>query len=76
VPAQPETLDEIVARVRKRLAMEAPRGPKPVTPRPPVVERVRLEWRPSVVWPADLGGEALPAPAADQNRVSLSWDAH
>lgn len=75
-PTQGETLEAIVARVRKRLAMEAPRGTKPAPPRPPVVRRVTLEWRPSVVWPADLGGEAPPAAAADPNRVSLSWDAH
>jgi hypothetical protein len=74
-PAQQETIEQIVARVQKRLATEVPRGPKPVAARsqPPVTPRVTLEWRPSVVWPAEIGGEAPPAVGADPNRVSLSW---
>jgi hypothetical protein len=75
-PAQQETIEQIVARVQKRLATEVPRGPKPVAarPQPPVTPRVTLAWRPSVVWPAEIGGEAPPVVAADPNRVSLSWD--
>jgi len=69
--AHPETLDEIVARVRRRLATEVPRHtPRPVAPRPPVIERVKLVWRPAVVWPSELvdAEPTTSAAAADPNR--------
>jgi hypothetical protein len=61
---RPETLEEIVARVQRRLAMETPRGGRPVAPRPPVIERVKLVWRPAVVWPSELAGlQQAPPPS-------------
>jgi len=78
-PARQETLDEIVARVRRRLATETPRhAPRPVAPRPPVVERVKLVWRPAVVWPSELvsGGQASSAPVVDPNRAAPTRDSH
>ena len=70
-----ETLEEIVARVKMRLAMEAPQKRPPAATRPPKVERVKLVWRPSIVWPADLAGAEAPAAApVDPTRVILSGE--
>jgi hypothetical protein len=59
-----ETLDEIVARVQRRLATNPPRTQRPppsspasappAPPAPVATRRITLVWRPTIVWPADL----------------------
>jgi hypothetical protein len=70
--AHQETLEEIVARVRRRLATEVPHhAPRAIAPRPAVAERVKLVWRPAVVWPAELiDGDPAAAPAGDPSRTN------
>lgn len=76
-PQGQETLEQIVARVQRRLAehQASARGPrqrppadKPAPPSP----RVKLVWRPSVVWPSEIR-PATPA-SSPAGRVKLSWD--
>lgn len=73
-----ETLEEIAARVRRRLAAEQARpvrrepAPTPAPTPEPRYERVTLVWRPSLVWPSTLTGDA--PVAADDARVTLSWE--
>ena len=73
-----ETLEEIVARVRRRLAMESAPAKRtaPSAAAVPVKtsERVTLVWRPYVVWPEELtGGPSAPA-SPQSERVTLDWD--
>jgi hypothetical protein len=67
-----ETLEEIVARLKRRLAQDEPARPVR-TPRRPAAAppRVTLVWRPAVVWPAELAGDAT---RGTSRRVTLSWD--
>jgi hypothetical protein len=69
-----ETVEEIVARIQKRLAGErstsvrrvaaAPQAPPP---------RVSLTWRHYVTWPSELVGE--PGQSGDApGRVALAWE--
>ena len=77
-----ESLEEIVARVRRRLAMDrAPKrsasapAPAPAA-RAEAPPRVSLVWRPYVVWPDELtSGNADAAPSPDTDRVMLKWEA-
>jgi hypothetical protein len=74
---RPETIEEIVARVQRRLAMETARpAPKAAaTPAPPAPgPRVTLVWRPSIVWPPELLATGSESDAAVTDRVTLSWD--
>jgi hypothetical protein len=75
--ARPETIEEIVARVQRRLAMETARParkaastPAPAAPGP----RVTLVWRPSIVWPPELLAAGSDSDPAVTDRVTLSWD--
>ena len=73
---KPETLEEIVARVRRRLAMErAPKrnAPAAVAPRSEAPARVTLVWRPYVVWPDELTGGTQAVVEQDSERVTLEW---
>jgi hypothetical protein len=75
-PPRAETLEEIVERVKLRLKQQelAVRLPKPPAP-PPPPPRVKLVWRPSVVWPTELTPEpASMPPAPERKRVTLSWE--
>ena len=66
-----ETLEEIVTRVQRRLAMETPRRPvvkSVTTPRPAVSPHVTLVWRPAVVWPAELATPPSSAPSNESGR--------
>jgi|SRR5688572_27476163 len=70
-----ETLEEIVARVRRRLAQE--RSPRKNGPAPAPVkasDRVMLVWRPYVVWPEELTGGRPEATSSDSERVTLKWN--
>lgn len=67
---QAETLEEIVARVRHRLAEEQAAARRPASPRPQSPPRVTLVWRPSIVWPSEL---APPAGEDDTGRTTLTW---
>jgi hypothetical protein len=73
-----ETIEEIVARVQRRLALETPRAPRrqaAAVPQsqPQPTERVTLVWRPAVVWPAELVGPGVvPAPPADPTHASVN----
>jgi hypothetical protein len=69
-PAEAETLEEIVARVRRRLAEEQATTRRPASPRPQPPPRVTLVWRPSVVWPSEL---TAPAGEGDTDRTTLTW---
>lgn len=85
---QEETLDEIVERVKRRLAQQKVRRPPAVaSPRPAdaPTAHLRLVWRTSVMWPEDLTAVAPAPPAAtdlapdaphvpSQERITLSWD--
>ena len=68
-----ETLEEIVARVRKRLAIETAARPQRSTraAQPQAAPaRVKLVWRPTVTWPPELRGQATGAPS---ERVDVTW---
>jgi hypothetical protein len=74
-----ETLEEIVARVKRRLAIEP--TPKrnvsaPVATSAAAPSRVTLVWRPYVVWPDELTAAKPEAsqPDADRDRVTLKWE--
>jgi hypothetical protein len=73
-----ETLEEIVARVRRRLALE--RAPKrsasaPSMPHAAAPTRVTLVWRPYIVWPEELtAAPADPAKSSSNDRVTLKWE--
>ena len=74
--SKPETIEEIVARVQRRLAMETARPARKTaaTPaRPAPGARVTLIWRPSIVWPPELLDARNDADAAVTDRVTLSW---
>lgn len=73
-----ESLEEIVARVKRRLAME--RTPKRVASAPAAARtepapRVSLVWRPYVVWPDELTGTSVEPAPSDNDRVTLQWEA-
>jgi hypothetical protein len=68
--AEAETLEEIVARVRRRLAEEQAAARRPASPRPQPPPRVTLVWRPSVVWPSEL---TAPAGEHHSDRTTLTW---
>jgi hypothetical protein len=74
-----ETIEEIVARVKRRLATErtptrkaSPPAAKSATPEP----RVTLVWRPYVVWPDELTAPTTDKSPrdADRDRVTLQWE--
>ena len=71
-----ETLEEIVARVRRRLGTEVARPARRVAaaPAPALPERVTLVWRPAIVWPTELAPRAPEVSASDAGRVTLAWD--
>ena len=75
---RPETIEEIVARVQRRLAMETARPARKAaaaTPAPPAPgPRVTLIWRPSIVWPPELLATGSDSDGAVTDRVTLSWD--
>lgn len=72
-----ETLEEIVARVKRRLAMES--APKrkvsaPAAPSATPAPRVTLVWRPYVVWPDELTASGTAENQPDADRVTLQWE--
>jgi hypothetical protein len=74
-----ETLEEIVARVKRRLAMESPPKRKvsaPAAASATPAPRVTLVWRPYVMWPDELTAPKTEAsqPDADRDRVTLTWE--
>jgi hypothetical protein len=75
-PHKAETLEEIVARVQRRLATETARPVRhaAAAPTPQASSgRVTLVWRPAIVWPPEL----LHAPSdstASTDRLTPSWD--
>ncbi|HEX5107238.1 MAG TPA: hypothetical protein VFV95_02270 [Vicinamibacterales bacterium] len=59
-PEREETIEEIVERVTRRLQQKATRPSKPpvnAAPAPEPEPRVKLVWRPSVMWPTELVAE-------------------
>ena len=69
-----ETLEEIVARVRRRLASDVPRSPVRRAPVAPAQSaRVTLVWRATVVWPVELVPPTPDVSANDASRVTLDW---
>jgi hypothetical protein len=74
-PARQETIEEIVERVTRRLQQKTTRPSRPAVntaPAPESEPRVKLVWRPSVMWPSELVGE--PRPATSQDRVNVTWE--
>ena len=73
-PARAETIEQIVERVTRRLQQQKTSRPsrQPAADVPPPQPRVKLVWRPSVMWPTELVGE--PRPVTPQDRVSVSWE--
>jgi len=70
-----ETLEEIVARVRRRLAQEqSPRKHESAPAPAKASDRVTLVWRPYVVWPEELTGGRPETTASDSERVTLKWN--
>jgi len=55
-------------------ARESPSRSTAAAPRAAEPARIKLAWRPSVVWPAEVGGDApTPRPSTDSDRVTLIW---
>lgn len=75
-PPREETLEEIVARVRRRLAQETSpvkrtsAAPAPAKPS----DRVTLVWRPYVVWPDELTSAPSEPARTPSERVTLEWN--
>jgi hypothetical protein len=74
-----ESLEEVAARIKRRLEEEQRASPVRKAPAAPVraaaPARVTLVWRPTVIWPSwIIDGTPPPEPAAAADRVRLDWE--
>lgn len=74
-----ESLEELVARVKKRIAeqqtVSSRRGTSAAPARGEDPGAVHLEWRPGVTWPTDLTPPVPAESPGSDGRVSLEWGA-